>query len=701
MKNKVFVLSDIHLEGKSVQSQQFILNTINSLLKVEKEKGIFPILAITGDVDNGKNAISWLEKITAPIIYVGGNHEYWKNDYYETIDLLKNTVSKNVNFLHNDCIEINDHIFVGSTMWTDVGLSLNPDLLIKSNDLMNDRYEITCKKWYESKSNLELLKKKFPKTAEKMIEKKQWNVLVEIEENEKTITYLNNFGLLIDILREAKNELINLNRVKNYLQSTPSSIEEYKIKKNTLTSYKHKSFFNWFNDCKELGLFLEHYNHPINLTNAQEIELIFSKIKLMNIDNPIIVVSHHLPFIEERLIGKQDWHKGNKSKLLNKLKEDIFNVTKGINYPDSNYFYNISKGNYHNKDEAITHVIHYSNNGSKNLNNYFLKNVSSWLHGHEHHYNYQDFLKGVNIATNPLGYSMAVFMIEDENNIKLSKTYKEYHKISLNNEKEEVKNLLNSFLRPVLTNYCNSEEKESIIKLWVLKNIDWEKYNNYYNTITIINKKLLNYLIKRPQISLGKYTSKEQLEIEILANAIDFNIDKLNKYKEEIVNAVALRLDPNYSFSNKMINNVNSFNILNILTNNLSNNFYLNGHYKLHSLQHYIDYANWTEEYIEHKYENLVNSVFDNLVILKEDQKRAEQIQKALSKIENKYIYQYNMNEVNDFYEEITLVKLDNNYEKDYANKLNEKRKETINKYKTEQFYIEAKQKAHKHYLNF
>lgn len=700
MKNKVFVLSDIHLEGKSSQSQKFILNTINSLLAIEKKKGVSPILAITGDVHNGNNGISWLEKINAPIIYVGGNHEYWQNDYYETIELLSNTVSKNVNFLHNDCIEMNEHIFVGSTMWTDVGLSLNPDLVVKSNDLMNDRYEITCKKWYQNESNIELLKKTFPKSACMMIEKKQWNVLVEIEENQKTITYLNNFGLLIDILREAKIELTNLERIKDYFKSTPSSLEEYKIKKNTLTSYKNKSFSNWFNDCKKLGLFIEHDNHPINLTNFEDIEIIFNKVKLMNIDNPIVVVSHHLPFIEERLIGKQDWHKNNKHKLLNKLKEDIYNVTKGITYPDGNYFYNISKGYYHNKDEAITHVIHYSNNGSKNLDNCFLKNVHSWLHGHEHHYNYQDFLKGINIATNPLGYSMAVFVIE-EDNIQLSKSYKDHYKINPDVEKKEVKNLLNSFLRPVITSFSNNEEKEELIKLWILKNMDWEKYNNYYKTVTILNKKLLNYLIRRPQISLGKYTSKDQLEIEILANAIDFNIDKLNKYKQEIVNAVAIRLDPNYSFSNKLINNVNGFNILNILNNNLSDNFYLKGNYKLHSLQHYIDYASWTEEYIQHKYENLVNNVFDNLVILKEDEKRAEIIQKSLNKIENKYIYQYEVNEIKSFYDEIKIIRKDDKYDEDYAKKLNEKKKETIDKYKTEQYYIEEKQKAHKSHLYF
>ena len=110
------------------------------------------ILILAGDIGVAQNGqrqntiIEFLEEMSKrfhKVIYVLGNHEYYNSDYtkvlpklYEEIDHLSNVV-----ILHDSFVRINDTIFVGSTLWTDL---MDGDKLIMSEAkrCMNDYFLI-------------------------------------------------------------------------------------------------------------------------------------------------------------------------------------------------------------------------------------------------------------------------------------------------------------------------------------------------------------------------------------------------------------------------------------------------------------------------------------------------------------------------------------------------------------------------------
>ncbi len=71
------------------------------------------------------------------VIMVAGNHEFYHGKIFAGIDYLKEECDKfNITFLENDRYQINDTLFLGSTLWTDFHKSPKNLHLIK--DCMND-----------------------------------------------------------------------------------------------------------------------------------------------------------------------------------------------------------------------------------------------------------------------------------------------------------------------------------------------------------------------------------------------------------------------------------------------------------------------------------------------------------------------------------------------------------------------------------
>ncbi len=86
------------------------------------------LIILAGDVNQGIKGIQWiLSEIRTPVIYVLGNHEYYKGSYPKTLnkikDLAKNT---HVHVLENNSIELDGITFHGATLWTDFELFGNP-----------------------------------------------------------------------------------------------------------------------------------------------------------------------------------------------------------------------------------------------------------------------------------------------------------------------------------------------------------------------------------------------------------------------------------------------------------------------------------------------------------------------------------------------------------------------------------------------
>lgn len=110
---KIQVISDLHQEFGSTE-----LSFNNA-----------DVAVLAGDVNVGTKGIDWIKsKISnIPVIYVIGNHEYYKGSYPKTLHKIKECASgSNVFVLENEKIEIEGINFLGSTMWTDFSLFGSP-----------------------------------------------------------------------------------------------------------------------------------------------------------------------------------------------------------------------------------------------------------------------------------------------------------------------------------------------------------------------------------------------------------------------------------------------------------------------------------------------------------------------------------------------------------------------------------------------
>jgi predicted phosphohydrolase len=555
MQSKCFVLSDIHLEGKAQAEKLFIQQTLNKSLEAQRQQGIEPILVFPGDVHNGIQALEWMSEINARIIYTCGNHEFWKNDYYEVIEALKEQKYANIHFLHNDFVAMDGMLFVGGITWTDVGQSLNPDLLAHSTNTMNDNWYIKAKNWYDNPDNHERLKKIQPHHADKMIEEKCWNVLIELEENQQALNFFQQFSLVHEKLMKIADARSFLDR-SLVSTSSYSKIDEatYQERLTALESWKDTdSFAQWLEkNRKNLHL------HDDDITMEKEGSLlrdaIFNKLKHIDVHtHKLMMVSHHLPFLEERLVGRLDWVGTRfEQQVYNELKDELFIISQGDQYPYHNYFWLLSKGEF-KKDENICQIVHYHNNGARTFPSYLIEKAQCWIHGHEHHYNYEDYVKGVKIVTNPFGYRMSVFHYNKEKEeFELNKNYVEKNDIKPEDYAREIEKIQNTFLRPV-SNNLSADEKNSAAMLWILKHGQLDELSQQINHVSELNKKLLDYLLKNPRVQ-DNISDKQWFNLTLLLDSLKMNTDILEGMEKKLDCAYNIRMDEDFTFQQKHFN---------------------------------------------------------------------------------------------------------------------------------------------------
>ncbi|TQV88085.1 phosphoesterase [Aliikangiella coralliicola] len=112
---KIQLLSDLHLEFKYYP---YPLSNAD-------------VVVLAGDIHTKERGIKWaLEEIkNKPVIYVLGNHEYYKKAYPKlTKELKELSKGTNVHVLENDIITIDGVNFFGCTLWTDYELFGNAKL---------------------------------------------------------------------------------------------------------------------------------------------------------------------------------------------------------------------------------------------------------------------------------------------------------------------------------------------------------------------------------------------------------------------------------------------------------------------------------------------------------------------------------------------------------------------------------------------
>lgn len=106
---KILVLSDLHLE---------FANLPPPASKVD-------VVILAGDIWKKDHGIYWARSTwpDTEIIYVAGNHEFYRGDRNAVLSLLRDAAEETgVHFLDNDEIVIGDVRFLGATLWTDFNL---------------------------------------------------------------------------------------------------------------------------------------------------------------------------------------------------------------------------------------------------------------------------------------------------------------------------------------------------------------------------------------------------------------------------------------------------------------------------------------------------------------------------------------------------------------------------------------------------
>lgn len=110
---KVQIISDLH--------QEF------GITEVDFKQADLVIFA--GDTNLGIKGIEWIKKQikNTPVIYILGNHEYYKGSYPKTLNKIREAAQdSNIFVLENESLEHEGIKFHGATLWTDFSLFGNP-----------------------------------------------------------------------------------------------------------------------------------------------------------------------------------------------------------------------------------------------------------------------------------------------------------------------------------------------------------------------------------------------------------------------------------------------------------------------------------------------------------------------------------------------------------------------------------------------
>jgi predicted phosphodiesterase len=143
-KMKIAVCSDLHLEFGNLEL---------------KNPGDVDVLILSGDICVAKDLMyhdnngivsfgkseryhTFFQNVAeqfSHVIYVAGNHEHYHGDFKHTIPSLKEFLGyiPNIHILDKEVFELNDVVFVGGTLWTDMNKE-DPLTLHGISRMMND-----------------------------------------------------------------------------------------------------------------------------------------------------------------------------------------------------------------------------------------------------------------------------------------------------------------------------------------------------------------------------------------------------------------------------------------------------------------------------------------------------------------------------------------------------------------------------------
>ena len=142
---RIHLLSDLHLEF-----QDFSPATHDA-----------DVVVLAGDIDLLARGVEWANKnFCCPVIYVAGNHEYYKGHLNRTLEKMREKALPHVHVLENDQVVIDGVRFIGTTGWTDFYSTDNVTAALHTAQIsMNDYKQIRAGVNYRRIKPIELQQK--------------------------------------------------------------------------------------------------------------------------------------------------------------------------------------------------------------------------------------------------------------------------------------------------------------------------------------------------------------------------------------------------------------------------------------------------------------------------------------------------------------------------------------------------------------
>lgn len=142
---KIALMSDVHLEFgdlpvEQVEADVLLLAGDICVANDLRERDTYGIVQSSGDKSTRYH--TFFQEACAMfkhVIYIAGNHEHYHGDYAKSIPHLKNHLGylKNLHILDKEILAIDDVLFVGGTLWTNMNKE-DPITLAQIRGVMND-----------------------------------------------------------------------------------------------------------------------------------------------------------------------------------------------------------------------------------------------------------------------------------------------------------------------------------------------------------------------------------------------------------------------------------------------------------------------------------------------------------------------------------------------------------------------------------
>jgi len=147
---KIFLTSDIHTERAH---KRFIPDADYPCLRFDYPEEA-DVIVLAGDIGEWVNGLEWARHrfFNKEIIYVPGNHEYYRSDLIVLEELRSKAKELGIHLLENDSVVIGNVRFLGATLWTDFN-DFSAAEVEKAQASITDYSVISCKKWLADKNN--------------------------------------------------------------------------------------------------------------------------------------------------------------------------------------------------------------------------------------------------------------------------------------------------------------------------------------------------------------------------------------------------------------------------------------------------------------------------------------------------------------------------------------------------------------------